>query len=95
VQARHPGEKVREEPPGVAQERAFALHATKLLEECQDDDFLVRKPLEGFVASSAGVEMGVGIVDEAEEDDQGLFRLGEASGKVGLGHLLLVREGRL
>lgn len=95
VQPRHSGEQVREEPLGVAQERAFALHATQLLEECEGDDFRVREPLEGFVASSTGVEQHVGIVDEAEEEDQGLFRLGQAWGMVGVGHLLLLREGRL
>ena len=95
VQPRHPGEQVSEEPLGVAQERAFALHPPQLLEERKRDDFRVRKPLEGLVASSAGVEMGVSVVDEAEEGGQGLFRLGEAWGMVELGHLLLLCEGRL
>ena len=96
MKSHHPRKQVREEPLGVAQERAFALHAPQLLEEHKRDDFRVRKPLEGFVAPSAtGVEMGVGIVHEAEEDDQGLFRLGEASGMVGVGHLLLLVVGRL
>jgi len=46
--------------------------------------------------SSAGVEMGVSVVvDEAEEDGEGLFRIGEAWGTVLMGHLLLLREGRL
>ena len=40
--------------------------------------------------------MGVmSVFDEAEEDGEGLFRVGEAWGMVGLGHLLLLREGRL
>jgi hypothetical protein len=37
--------------------------------------------------------MGVGVVDKAEEDGQSLFRLGEPLGMVGVGHLLLLREG--
>jgi hypothetical protein len=65
----HPGEQVREEPLCVAQEGALALHATELLEESEGEDFRVCEPLEGFVASSAaGVEQGVSVVDEAEED---------------------------
>jgi hypothetical protein len=91
----HTGEQVREEPLGVAQEGAFALHATELLEECEGDDFRVGEPLYGFVASSTGVEMDVSVVYEAEENGEGLFRLGEAWGMVGLGHLLLLGEGRL
>src|SRR3712207_9031675 len=80
----------------VPQEGAFALHPPQLLEECQSDDLRVRKPLYGFVASSATrVEQRVSVVDEAEEDGQSLFRPSEASGMVGLGHLLLLREGRL
>jgi hypothetical protein len=39
--------------------------------------------------------MGVSVVDEAEEDGEGLFRLGEAWGMVESGHLFLLREGRL
>jgi hypothetical protein len=87
---------VGEEPLGVAQEGALALHAPQLLEEGERDDLRVREPLYGFVASSAaGVEMGVGVVYEAEEDGYGLFRLGEAWGMVGPGHPLLLGEGRL
>jgi hypothetical protein len=39
--------------------------------------------------------MDVSVVHEAEEDGQSLFRLEEAWGMVELGHLLLLREGRL
>jgi hypothetical protein len=74
----HPGEQVREEPLGVAQERALALHPSKLLEERERDDFRIRQPLEGLVMSGVGVEESVGVVYEAEEDAQGLFRMGEA-----------------
>ncbi len=42
--------------------------------------------------SAVGVEQRVSVVHEAEEDGQGLFREGEASGMVELGHLLLLRE---
>jgi hypothetical protein len=95
VQPHYFREQVREESLGVPQKRALRLHAPQLLEECQGDDLRVRKALYGFVVSSAGVEMGVSVVDETEEDGEGLFRIGEAWGMVGLGHLLLLREGRL
>jgi len=39
--------------------------------------------------------MGVSVVDEAEENGEGLFRVGEAWGKVESGHLFLLCEGRL
>ena len=45
--------------------------------------------------TSVGIEQRVGVVDEAEEDAQGLFREGEPWGMVGAGHLLLLGEGRL
>jgi hypothetical protein len=43
----------------------------------------------------AWVEESVGVVYEAEQDGQSLFRSGESLGMVGVGHLLLIREGRL
>ncbi|MDP9480468.1 MAG: hypothetical protein M3R38_33205, partial [Actinomycetota bacterium] len=67
----------------VAQEGAFALHAAKLLQESEGEDLGVREPLEGLVALGAGIEKAVGVVGEAEERDRGVFRLGEAWGKVG------------
>jgi hypothetical protein len=91
----HPGEQVPEEPLGVAQERALALHPSKLLKERERDDFRIRQPLEGLLASGVGVEESVGVVYEAEEDGQGLFRVGEPWGMVGSGHLSLLGEGRL
>ena len=87
---------MRKEPLGVAQEGALRLHTSQLLEKCEGDDFRVGEPLEGFVASSAtGVKEAVSVVDEAEQDGKDLFRVGEAWGMVGVGHLLLLREGRL
>ena len=75
----HPREQVREEPLGISQEGAFALHAPQLLEQGEGDDLRVRKPLYGLVAvSAAGVEMDVSVVDEAEEDGEGLFCPSEA-----------------
>jgi hypothetical protein len=70
--------QVREEPLGIPQEGAFALHASQLLEERKRDDLRVRKALYGFVVSSVGVEQCVSVVHEAEEDGEGLFRVGEA-----------------
>ena len=76
---------MREKPLCIAQERAFALHASQLLEECEGHDLgVVRKALYGFVASSATrVEEAVSVVDEAEEHRESLFRVVEAWGKVG------------
>ncbi len=95
MKSHHPREQMREEPLDIPQEGALRLHAPQLLEERQGDDLRVREPLEGLVVSSTGVEQHVSIVHEAEEDGQSLFRESKASGMVGVGHLLLLREGRL
>ena len=95
VESSHPRKQVREEPLDIPQERAFALHAPKLLEDSEGDDFGVRKALYGLVAVSTRVEMGVSLVHETEEDSQSLFRVGEAWSMVELGHLLLLGKGRL
>jgi len=91
----HAREQVREETLGISEERALALDAPELLEERQGQDLGVREPLYGLVAVGLGVEMSVGVVDETEEDGEGVFRSGEAWGMVGLGHLSLLGEGRL
>ena len=91
--ADHAREEVREETLGVAQERATGLDAPKLLEQGEGQNLGVREPLEGLVASGAGIEEAVGVVGEAEQHGQRLFRAGEAWGKVGVGHLLLLVEG--
>src|SRR5215217_437622 len=76
VESSHPRKQVREEPLDIPQERAFALafalHAPKLLEDSEGDDFGVRKALYGLVAVSTRVEMGVSLVHETEEDSQSL-----------------------
>jgi hypothetical protein len=96
MQPHHSREQMREEPLGIPQERALRLHAPQLLQECQGDDLRVGEPLCGFVAASAvGVEMSISVVYEAEEDAQSLFLVDEASGMVGLGHLLLLVVGKL
>ena len=65
---------MREEPFCVAQEGALALHPSELLEKGEGDNFRVRKPLYGLVASSAvGVEQRVSVVYEAEEHAQSFF----------------------
>lgn len=69
----HAGEQVREEPLGLAQEGLLALHAPKLLEECDRNDLRVREALERGVALAARVEETVGLLYEAEENDDGLF----------------------
>jgi hypothetical protein len=91
----HRGTGARRTSERRARKSARALHATELLEERERDDLRVREPLERLVASSVRIEQRVGVVDEAEEDGQGLFREGGPWGMVGTGHLLLLGEERL
>ncbi len=49
MEPRHPREEAGEKALGVAQERAFALDAPKLLEEREREDLGVREPLERLV----------------------------------------------
>jgi hypothetical protein len=87
VQPRYPREQMGEEPLGIPQERAFALHAPKLLQEGEGDDLGVRKSLYGLVASSAArIEEAVAIIYEAEKHCQSLFQVGERVGMLVLGH---------
>ena len=83
VKSYHPWEQMREKPLGISQEGALRLHATKLLQEGESDDLRVRELLERGVSLPPRIEEGVGVVDEAEQDGQSLFRLGEALGMVG------------
>jgi hypothetical protein len=55
VDSYHPRKHLREEPLGIAQKRALALYASKLLEQGEGEDFRVREPLYGLVASSIGL----------------------------------------
>ena len=89
MQPRHAREEVDEEPRRVPEEGPLALHAAQLLQEGEREDLRVREPLEGLVAPPSRVEVGVGVVDEAEQDGYGLFRSGESVGMVFLGHLML------
>lgn len=82
----HTREQVREEPLGVAQTRPFTLHAPQLLEECEGYDLRVRELLERCVASSARVEVGVGIIYEAEQHGDRLFKGRESRSMLHLGH---------
>jgi hypothetical protein len=85
---------MREEPLGVAQEGALALHPSELLQKGEGDDLRVREVFEGFVAvRSARVEGGVGVINEAEEHAQSLFQAGEGGGMLGLGQLTLLVVG--
>jgi hypothetical protein len=95
VKPYHPREQMREEPLDIAQEGTLGLHAPQLLQEGEGYDFRVREPLERFVAPPFRVEESVGVVDEAEQDGESLFRSGVPLGMVGVGHLSLLREGRL
>jgi hypothetical protein len=91
----HPGEQLREEPLGIAQERALALHATELLQERKRDYLRVREPFERLVASKMGVEELVSVVYEAEEHGYHFFQIGERGGMLRMGHLLLLVVGSL
>jgi hypothetical protein len=65
-----------------------------LLEERKRDNLRVRESLEGLVAAGdVGVEQRVSVIDEAEQDNDRLFRKDEPSGMVGTGHLSLLGEG--
>lgn len=63
------------------------------MEEGEGQDLRVREPLEGLVAPAAGVEVTVGVVDQAEQNGHGLFREGEAWSKVVSGHPELLWSG--
>ena len=92
-QADDAGEQVRQEPLGVAQERAAGLDAPELLEQGEGKHLGVREPLKRLVGVALRVEEAVGVVGEAEEHGHGLFRAGELWVKVRLGHLSLLVEG--
>lgn len=82
---------MREEPLGLAQERALALHAAQPLQEGEGQHLRVREALGGLVAPRAArVDGTVGVVYEAEKDGRSLFREGEAWGKVVSGHPVLL-----
>ncbi len=100
VQPYYPREKVREEPLSERRARRsvrspLPAAAGRVPEECQGDNLRVGELLEGFIASFTRVEQRLSVVHYAEEDGEGLFRVGELWGMVGLGHLLLLCEGRL
>src|SRR5918994_75876 len=87
VEPYHPRKQMREESLGIPQQRAFAFHAPKLLEQGEGDHFRVREALYGLVASSTvRVERGVSVIYEAEEHGQSLFQVNEGGGMLGLGH---------
>src|SRR5829696_5431217 len=93
MEAYDPGEQVREEPGGLAQEGAFGLHTSKLLEKSEGYDLRIRELLEGLVASPFGVEPVVDVVYVAEQYGYGLFQEGQMWGKLGLGHPMLLWSG--
>jgi hypothetical protein len=93
VKPHHPGEQVREESLGIAQERALALNTSELLQERERDDLRVREPFERLIASNMRVEELVGVVYEAEEYGYHFFQIGERGGMLRMGHLLLLVVG--
>jgi hypothetical protein len=68
MEAEHPREEVGEEAGGLAQEGAFGLYPSELLEEREGEDLRVGELLEGPVAVPVGVEDPVGVVDLAEQN---------------------------
>ena len=62
-----------EKPGGLAQERAFGFHPSKLLKKREGDDLGVRELLQGLVVLTVRVEGLVGVVDLAEQNDERLF----------------------
>jgi hypothetical protein len=93
VKTENAWEEVGEEASGFSQEGTFGLHSSKLLEESEGYDFRVGESLEGGVALPFGVEVGVGIVDFAEQSDNRLFQEGELWGMLWLGHPVLLWSG--
>jgi hypothetical protein len=86
VKPHYIGEQVREDPLGVAQDRALRLDTSQLLEVSEKDDLGVHKSLEGCVASSTGVEQRVSVVHEPprdkEQQQRGRAEATSASGTV-------------
>src|SRR5215211_1221231 len=74
-----PRKQVREEPLCVAQEGAFALHASKLLQEGEGNDLRVGELLERLVMPRFRVEDTVGVVYEAEQNDNRFLHLFQES----------------
>ena len=93
MKAHDPREQVVEEPGSLAQEGAFGFYPSELLKEREGDDLRVRELLKGGIVPSSWVEMSVGVVDLAEQDDQRLFQEGEPCGMLGLVHLKLLWTG--
>src|SRR5215210_5908547 len=93
MEAEDSGKQVREEAGELAQEGAFALHPSKLLEEGQGHDLRIGELFEGLVAPPFGVDPVIDVVYLAEKHGQGLFQEGERWGKLGWGHLKLLWEG--
>src|SRR5918993_1107989 len=93
MQPGDPGEQVREEPLGIAQEGPLALYAPKLLEKRQRQDLGVREPLERLVTLPPRVEQRVSVVDEAEQDRDRLFQGGEGGGMLRMGHPRFLSSG--
>jgi hypothetical protein len=69
---------------GLAQEGAFGLHSSELLEEGESHALRIGEIFEGLVAPPLGVDSVVDIVHPAEEHGHGLFwegQLGVSSGR--------------
>ena len=88
-----PREQVGEEPLGIPQERAFALHAPKLLQERQGEHLGVGELLYGLVALPAWVEEGISVVDEAEQYGDRLFQGREGGSMLRMGHPRFLSSG--
>ena len=85
--------QVREKPGELAQEGAFGFYPSKLLKEREGEDLGVREMLERGVVSCSWVEMGVSVIDLAEQDGYRFFQQSEPCGMLGMGHLILLWAG--
>jgi hypothetical protein len=86
-------EEVAEKAGGLAQEGAAGLHAPKLLEDGEGDDFGVRELLEGSVEVAPRVEDSVGVVDLAKQDGDRFFQEFGFWSMLRLGHPVLLWSG--
>src|SRR5215210_2914058 len=93
MQPHHPRKQVRKESLGVAQERAFTLHTTQVLEERQGKHLRVGELLERVVAKPAWIEEGVGVVYEAEQYGDCLFQGVESGSMLRMGHPRFLSSG--
>jgi hypothetical protein len=90
MEAYDPGERAREEAGNLAQEGAFGLNTSKLLEKSEGYDLRIRDLFEGLVMTPFGIELVVSVVYLAKQNGHSLFQEGQLWGKLSLSHLMLL-----